>query len=105
MAFRRNHPRCMSGDKNPRYGKKNSQKMRKILSDKMKTSSNNMLGSHWYVNYETKQNIIIRPGDVIPNGFVRGKCFDFDKYFKKKEFKLRRKNEKKIKSLIQQLKK
>ena len=100
-TFHENHPGILAGKNNPRFGKKNSQRARMLISAAMKTDANFMKSAHHYVNYELKQNLILHDGDVIPAGFELGYCLDFDKHenklkqvqlneFKKKERQLQK---------------
>ena len=83
--YHKNHPGVVAGKNNPRYGKKNSIHTRKCVSEAMKTDANFMKNAHHYVNYKTHQNIILHDNDVIPEGFVRGYCLDFEKYERKQK--------------------
>jgi len=51
----------------------------KFAKDHSQGGYNNMYGKIWIVNYETHENRVIDKTDLIPEGFVIGRCMDFSK--------------------------
>ena len=95
--FHAKNPGFMEGENNPRFGKKNSDNARKLISAAMLTDANFMRGAHHYINYDLHENIILHDDDTVPEGFVRGYCLNFDKYEQRlvdKKLKEQKKKEK-----------
>lgn len=54
---------------------------------KARKIKNGMKNMQWYVNYDSKTNIILQKGDLVPLGFVPGRCINFEKTLDKIEKK------------------
>lgn len=61
------------------FDKEKKQKMRDKMSQNKVGNLNGMYKKIWIVNYTTGVNKAINYGEEIPEGFVRGRCFDFSK--------------------------
>jgi hypothetical protein len=57
---------AMSGENNPNWGKNHS------IETKEKMSKNGIKGRKICYNEKTGKNIYVRPGELIPNGFLEG---------------------------------
>ena len=103
--WQENPNKKLIGEKNPMFGKKVSDQIRKRISNAMKTDANNMKNTHWYVNFELQQCIPIKDGSEIPKGFVLGRVEDFDKYFVQLEQqeKIKREKQQKRNARIQEV--
>lgn len=73
--IRQKHPESfdVSGSKNPMFGKTHTSSVRQRLSNTHTGSQNSQYGKHWWMNPETGESKSFREGDVIPEGWIRGR--------------------------------
>ena len=79
--------RC-SNDSMPRYTSRVHERQRREFSEYMSLKQtgkgNNQFGTHWVYNEELRECKKIPKGDDLPEGWVYGRVFDFDKHFERK---------------------
>lgn len=88
--FKEEHPTFYEEHK--RVGWHHTEEVKERLRSIRLGDKNGMFGKRWVVNYQTRTNKLLGNDEKIPDGFVYGRCDDFDKH-EKRESEIKRREQ------------